>query len=316
MRTDARLKPAVGVLPIQAGGLSPLGILLGCSAAMFWGAYLAMSRAGVSLGLDGYDVAFIRFAVCGALMLPWLLFNQPLSLGGIGWGRGIALALTAGPAFVLLTVAGYFFAPLAHGAVIQPSTSMVATAILAVVMFKERIGPAGILGLIVVVGGLVTVSGPGLLEASADTPIGDAMFATAGLLWAIFTVLGKRWGVSPVAATAAVSVLSCAVMVPAYLVVVGLSKFAALPWEYLLAQILIQGALAGVAAMLCYTRAVQLLGAGRASIFPAMVPVAAIIIGIPLAGEFPTGLQFAGLAVVTMGMLIALGVVRVPGVRR
>lgn len=315
MRSDASTKP-VGGLPMHEDRLSPLGIVLGCSAALFWGGYLAMSRAGVTVGLDGYDVAFIRFAVCGALMLPWLLFNKPLSLGGVGWGRGIALALTAGPVFVLLTVAGYFFAPLAHGAVIQPSTSMVATAALAVWLFGERVGPARTFGLIMVVVGLAVVSGQGLFQASLETPIGDAMFAAAGLLWAFFTVLGKRWGVSPVAATAAVSVLSCAVIVPAYLAIVGLSKFAALPWEYLLAQIVVQGALAGVAAMLCYTRAVQLLGAGRAAIFPALVPVTAIVVGIPLTGEFPTPSQFAGLAVVTLGMLVALGVLRLPLLRQ
>ena len=74
--------------------------------------------------------------------------------------------------------------------------------------------------------------------------------------------------------------------------------------------------LAGVAAMLCYTRAVQLLGAGRAAIFPALVPVTAIVVGIPLTGEFPTPSQFAGLAVVTLGMLVALGVVRLPLLRQ
>ncbi len=316
MRSDASTKPAGGTAPPVEDRLSTLGIVLGSSAAIFWGAYLAMSRAGVSLGLDGYDVAFIRFAVGGALMLPWLLFNKPLSLAGVGWGRGIALALTGGLPFVLLTVTGYFFAPLAHGAVIQPSTAMVATAILAAWMFGERVGPARTMGLAVVVGGLAVISGQGLFEATLETPIGDAMFAAAGLLWAIFTVLGKRWGVGPVQATAVVSVLSCAAIVPAYLATVGLSKFAALPWELLLAQIVVQGALAGVTAMLCYTRAVQLLGAGRAAIFPALVPVAAIVVGIPVAGEFPTAVQLTGLAVVTAGMLIALGVVRVPLLRQ
>ncbi|WP_425403802.1 DMT family transporter [Hwanghaeella sp.] len=328
MRCEAQSNPPAGSAPrqIKVHGtphgtpqedrLNPLGILLGISAAVFWGAYLAMSRAGVGMGLDGYDVAFIRFAVGGVLMLPWFLMNSPHTLGGVGWGRGIALALTAGPLFILLTVAGYFFAPLAHGAVIQPSTSMVATAAMAVFLFGERVGPARTLGLAVVVIGLVVVSGQGLFHASLETPIGDAMFAAAGLLWAIFTVLGKRWGISPVAATAAVSVLSCAVMVPGYLATVGLSKLAAVPWEILLTQIVVQGALAGVVAMLCYTRAVQLLGAGRAAIFPALVPVSAIVVGIPVAGEFPTASQFAGLAVVTTGMLIALGVLRLPRLRQ
>jgi hypothetical protein len=37
------------------------GILLGFAAALIWGTYLAMARAGVSAGLHGADVAFLRY---------------------------------------------------------------------------------------------------------------------------------------------------------------------------------------------------------------------------------------------------------------
>lgn len=58
--------------------------------------------------------------------------------------------------------------------------------------------------------------------------------------------------------------------------------------------------------------AVQLLGPGRAAVFPALVPAVAILLGVPLVGEWPTLLQATGLAVVTSGLLIAIGSVRLP----
>jgi drug/metabolite transporter (DMT)-like permease len=39
-----------------------------------------------------------------------------------------------------------------------------------------------------------------------------------------------------------------------------------------------------------------------------MVPAAAILLGIPLAGEWPNGWQLGGLALVSTGLLIAIGV--------
>jgi drug/metabolite transporter (DMT)-like permease len=72
---------------------------------------------------------------------------------------------------------------------------------------------------------------------------------------------------------------------------------------------LVQGVLSGVVAVILFTRAVALLGASSAAIFPALVPAATILIGIPVAGEWPTAGQWLGLAVVSGGLLIAVGAV-------
>jgi drug/metabolite transporter (DMT)-like permease len=69
--------------------------------------------------------------------------------------------------------------------------------------------------------------------------------------------------------------------------------------------------LSGVVAVILFTRAAELLGPARAAIFPALVPGAAILIGIPVAGEWPNAWQIAGLALVSLGLLVAIGVVKV-----
>ncbi|MGL6291725.1 MAG: EamA family transporter, partial [Silanimonas sp.] len=86
------------------------------------------------------------------------------------------------------------------------------------------------------------------------------------------------------------------------------SRLAALSAEALVTQVIVQGVLSGIVAVLCFTRAAELIGAGRAAVFPAMVPAAAIVLGIPLAGEWPNGWQLGGLALVSAGLLIAIGV--------
>jgi drug/metabolite transporter (DMT)-like permease len=73
-----------------------------------------------------------------------------------------------------------------------------------------------------------------------------------------------------------------------------------------LVQVLAQGLLAGIAAIYLFARAVTLLGASRASTFPALVPAFGIVIGYLALGEVPTVYQLVGLAVVAVGFRLAL----------
>jgi drug/metabolite transporter (DMT)-like permease len=299
-------------LPLPAATLSPMarGMLYGFAAVLIWGGYLAMARAGVVGGITAGDFTLIRYGTAGLVMLPWWLRHQPLTMAGMGWGRALALTLTAGPLFILLGVGGYAFAPLAHGAVAQPAAVVVFTTLLAALVLQERPGRTRLAGLGIVLLGIGVIAGPGLFSGTAMTPLGDATFLGAGLLWASFTILARRWGIKAIPATAAVSVLSALVVVPVTAATTGFSHLLALPPAVLLPQILVQGALSGVVAVICFTRAAEQLGAARAALFPALVPASAILLGIPLAGEWPGGVQLLGLGLVSLGLLVAMGLLR------
>ena len=293
-----------------------LGVGAGLAAVAMWGAYLAFARAGVNDGLGSFDFVALRYATAGAIMLPWLLWRGGLGRGGlrdlagVGWGRGAALALAAGPLFIALGVGGYAFAPLAHGAVIQPATLTVAGAALAWALLGERLGRHQVLGSAVILTGALAIARPG--GAGGDAWVGDLMFVGAGLMFVAFTLLVRRWGVGPLPATAAVSVISAAAAVPAYLLLGEPSRLLALPTATLLTQVVVQGVLSGVLAIVAFTRAVQLLGAGRAALFPALVPAATLLIGIPVTGEVPSPADWAGMAVASLGLAIAVGALRLP----
>jgi drug/metabolite transporter (DMT)-like permease len=128
-----------------AGGIAAMpalaGFAWGLAAAVIWGGYLAFARAGIAGGLVPLDFALLRYG--SAALLPLLLPLLPRlswrDLGGIGWRRGAVLAAFAGPAFILLGTGGYRYAPLAHGAVLQPAVVTIATMLLAVLVLKEAI---------------------------------------------------------------------------------------------------------------------------------------------------------------------------------
>jgi drug/metabolite transporter (DMT)-like permease len=66
-------------------------------------------------------------------------------------------------------------------------------------------------------------------------------------------------------------------------------------------QAVVQGGFAGAGAIYLFTRAVILLGAGRAALFPALVPPFTLLIGAVTLGEIPSLFQLIGLAIVLAG---------------
>jgi drug/metabolite transporter (DMT)-like permease len=67
-----------------------------------------------------------------------------------------------------------------------------------------------------------------------------------------------------------------------------------------------------VLALVLYTRAIVILGSGRSALFAALVPGVAVLLAYPVLGEVPSSHALLGVAVVTLGMAWALGLVRLP----
>lgn len=284
-----------------------VGIAFGLMAAVIWGGFLVVSRHGVVLGLEAVDIAFLRYVSAALVMLP-ILLRQPgrRELVQLGWFKPLMLAALAGPLFLIVGASGFYFAPAAHAAVIQPGGMTLTSVCFAAILFGERLTPAKLTGLALLVIGLATIAGPGLLTGQSEAWKGDILFATAGTMFAGFTILVRRWRISAWTSTAIVSVLSGFLFGPLYLMVWGPERLLATPLSAILEQIVVQGILSAVVALFAFARAVHHLGPGRASFFPAMAPSMAILIAIPVLGEFPSILQWAGLAVATLGLVIAL----------
>jgi drug/metabolite transporter (DMT)-like permease len=280
------------------------GTLWAVTAVLIWGVYLAVARANVSDGARPADLAVVRFATAGLVMLPWLLRHGPTTMAGMGWRTAGVLTLLGGPLFILAGAGGFRFAPLAHGATVQPAAITIAALALGALVLGDRLTRAQVAGAGVMVAGLALVAGPQAAGGGLRALAGDALFALAGTMWAAFAVLSRRWRVSPIAATAVVSVLSATAYTPFYLATRGIDALLAQPPATLVQQVVVQGVLSGVVAVFAFGRAVELLGASRAAAFPALVPVVATLTGIPLTGETPGMRQVLGLLIVTAGLFV------------
>ena len=301
-----------GALFAQSPALSPAltGIAAGIFAALIWATYLVFAKSGTGVGLMPQDFVLLRFGTAAAIMLPWLLRNDPRTLAGIGWRRAIILTVLAGPPFILLGTGGYVFAPLAHGAVIQPSTIILVSMFAAAFLLKERLTADKLIGVALIIAGLAVIASHASAMGGGHVWIGDLLFTAAGLSWTGFTILIKRWQLGAFAVTAAVSTVSAIIVVPAMLVFGDIGRIAALSTTALIAQLVVQGALSGVVAVIAFGVAVRHLGAAKAGLFPAIVPPATLIVGTVLIGAMPTVFEWTGAALATLGLMTAIGLIR------
>jgi drug/metabolite transporter (DMT)-like permease len=288
------------------------GLAWGLLAAIIWSAYSVLARQAVKAGLSPTDLTLLRFLPGGLLLAVWLWRRGLRDLGGLGWRRGLVLAMLAGPGFSLLIMGGFVYAPLAHGVVIAPACQMLTSLALGSWLAHQRWTRESAVGAALVTLGLAFVGGDGLLNpGDGTTPLGDLMFLAAGTSWGLFGALSRRWQVDPMLVTAVVAVLSLALFAPPYLLFADLGRLTSAEPGLLIVQLLAQGFGAGLVALLAYSRAAALLGSGRAGFFGAMVPAAASLLAIPVLGEVPGPLQVAGIVAVVLGLGVAFGAARV-----
>jgi drug/metabolite transporter (DMT)-like permease len=232
--------------------------------------------------------------------LPVVLRAGIGDLAGIGWRRGILLAILGGPVFAIIGYAGFLFVPLGHGGVIQPSCGALGGLLLATLVLREKLIISRLIGALIIISGLLVIAGEGAATIGVQGVGGDLILALAGLMSGGFATLLRLWRIAPMAAAAVISVLSLFAM-PVYWLAGGVAHISALGWRENLLQAVLQGVLAGPAALYLLVRSITLIGAGRAAIFFSLVPPFVLLIGWAALGETPSLLQLTGLVIILFG---------------
>ncbi|WP_249137629.1 DMT family transporter [Bradyrhizobium tropiciagri] len=281
-----------------------LGVACGLGAALCWALGFVATRHGLKVGFTPIDLLMHRFLWSGIVFIPLVVRAGLKDLGGIGWGRGMALMVLGGPVMSLISYTGFMFVPLGHGSVIQPSCATLGGLFLAVVLLKESISLSRIAGAVIIVVGLAVIGSESIGHMGSSAVLGDLIFVLTGLMFAGFATLVRYWRVSAFSVATVISVLSLSLF-PLYAASGGLARDAAIGLNENALQALGQGILAGPAAMYLFALSIQRLGVARAAVFPATVPVLTVLLGWLLIGERPTALQAAGLVTVLAGFYLA-----------
>jgi drug/metabolite transporter (DMT)-like permease len=281
------------------------GALYGLAAVCIWAGFIVVARLGIRTTLTPWDIAAIRFAVSGSLLLPYAI-HRGLALDRLGWTGLVAVVAGCGAPMVLLANAGLLFAPAAHAGALFPGVTPLMVAVLAAAVLKEAISAPRRIGCALIVTGAVGIACGARGDIDTRQNIGDLLFLCAGLAWACYTVAMRRARLDGLHAASLAATASLALYLPVYGYFAGTSVFRA-PLSDIALQATVQGLLTGIVALLLYGRMISILGATSGAAFLALTPVVTALMGIPILGEWPSTIDWMAITLISVGVYIVSG---------
>ena len=284
------------------------GAAWGLFAISIWVGWILLTRYGVTTTLSPYDITALRFATAGLLLAP-VVYKQGLGIERIGLKTWLIIVAGAGLPYVLISSSGLLFAPAAHAGALIPGTMPLWASLLAMFFLREKIAGVRKLGLILIPFGILIFVGAGLSDFASGNWRGHLLFLAAAMCWASFTVAMRSAGQSgftPLHAAAVVSVVSAAIYLPVYALLLP-HRIMDAPPGAIITQTLFQGVFVSIISLVAYARAIAILGASLGASFASLVPVLAMLTAIPLLGEWPKSSDYIGIAAITFGVFLSSG---------
>jgi len=277
-------------------------------AVAIWSGWMVVTRVAVTSTLSAEDLAALRFSSAGLLLLP-VVWRRGFALDRLGWKGLVLVVLCAGVPYVLLASHGLALARAAEAGVLIPGTIPLFVGLLSVLVLRERLGAIPRVGLGLIMGGVAILTGPALLAVAGGQLLGYGICLFSALIWAVYTIAARRVSLDAVHMTAIITVASALWYVPLYLLLPRQGIWQA-DVQTLVVQVIYQGPLTGIVALLAYNRSIPLLGAARASAFTALLPLTTLLLAIPVLGEWPSARDLLGAVLAAIGVLLATGLIR------
>jgi drug/metabolite transporter (DMT)-like permease len=276
-----------------------LGLLAALAAALTGSGWQIASRYGVTTTLGPLELALLRYGLPALVLLP-LLVRTGLRPRGLAPGHLALMVMGGGLPFGLVVLVGAQWAPASHMGMFMAGGVPLFTALAAWRLEGESVAHRRLAGLLLVVAGMA-VFGAGNWQDAARAWPGDLLFLLAAALWALYTQAFRRSGLTPWVGAAVVNAWSAMLLLP-LLAVFGAPRLLSAPWRDLAWQAAGQGVMAGLLGLVFYMAAIARLGAARASLSAALVPLmtalgAAMLLDEPLGGATLAAVMLAGAGV-------------------
>jgi len=283
------------------------GLLAALAAAFIGSAWQLVSRHGVTTTLGPMELALMRYGIPALLLSPlWFGSKRiapkasPLVLALLVIGGGLP--------FGLLVLAGAQWAPASHMGIFMAGSLPLFTAIGAWLHKRQKVEGLRLVGLACIAIGMALFAAGSFRGGSLDWR-GDLLFLAAAMLWAVHSLAFAHCGLTPWQGAAFVNGWSALMLLPVMLIA-GAPRLLSAPWPDVALQATTQGVGAGVLGLVVYMMAVARLGAPRASLSAALVPVLTTLGAAAWMNEPITGAVLLALALVVPGIVLASGAVR------
>ncbi|KZD09723.1 DMT family transporter [Oceanibaculum pacificum] len=279
------------------------GLLWAALAVLIFAGWFVITRFSVTRELRIWDITALRFGI-GAILLAPVLIRRRATLPPAAWREGLAFALLWGTPFVLLVALGLSLTSAAQAASIAPTLMPLFAGIFAWAFLGERQGPHRWAGYAAIFAGLCLLILAGAAAHGPPSAAGLGALAAAAAMWAVYTLLFRKSGLTPIESAALICFWSATIFLPAYLLL-GLSRLSQASASEIALQSVYQGVLMSGVAIFTFNRAVSLLGSSAATAIIALLPAVASLLAVPVLGEIPSGVECAAIAIIVVGVLLA-----------
>ena len=288
-----------------------LGLMAALVTVTIWATFMLVTRFAVQGSFTVEELLILRL-VPGALVMAPLMWRLGVIPQGQSWPRAAMLMVGASAVFPFLVSTGLAYAPSSDGGALAPGMLPFWTAIAAYFMAGEMTGPRRRLGLGMILLGAMIVS---LWQIFAGTDAGawkgHLLFLTGSGCWAVYTVIFRQSGLSPLHGLV-IGLFWGTLLFAPLLIATGNVSFATASQLDIAVMIVLQSFIIGILAMFLYGYAVQILGAAEAAAFGALTPILALMGGMAFLGETVTALKIVGVTLVAAGVFLASGVLSKP----
>ncbi|WP_221567928.1 DMT family transporter [Alkalihalobacillus sp. TS-13] len=290
--------------------LQELPYLLLVIATFFWGTNFVISRLLVN-EIPPLQLSFIRWSIAFLVFFPFIIrdLKQNRTIIRKNWKVLLTMALTGVAGFNTLLYIAVQYTTSINASLVN-SLAPLLMVLLSVIFLKENLFKIQYIGVILSFVGVFTVITDGHLETLLALKVnpGDLLVFAAVILFSIYSVLMKKFGVDlPKKTTFIVTI---------FIAVISLIPFALwessyraislveLPFQAILAVIYL-GIFPSIVSFICWNEGVMKVGPAKASNYLHLIVVFTTILAVAFAGERLVVAQvFGGLFILT-GVILA-----------
>jgi len=263
-----------------------------------WSGWITLSRMGVHTALSAYDITLLRFGTAAILTLP---FSLKYDWRSVKWNRILLVALGCGFPYTMLSFIGLKTIKAANAGVLVNGMLPVIGLLFTIFWFKEKVSKIKYLAIfILLIANLI------MMNISTDpTPVyllGIGSLLSAAVVFSTYMAATRRWGYGMKDVIAFVPIVNAVLFLPIWFCFP--SQILQTPVQDILIQMIYQGVVVSILALVLITYAVSKLGSGTMSVFLSYVPAVTAILAFLFLQESLSIQEQLGILLCSIGLTV------------
>jgi drug/metabolite transporter (DMT)-like permease len=275
------------------------GLILFGVMSVIWGIPYLFIRVAVA-EISPATLVFARTMIAAVILLPIALTRTDYRAVLARWRWIVAFAVAeVGIPWVMLGSAEQHISSSLAGLLVA-GVPLVATVIAVGTGGRDRVGPAGVVGLLIGIVGVAAIVGLNLGLSNVAAIAGMSLVVIGYAVGP--TILGRRLaGLSPVAVMAFALSLCALVYAP----IAFVQRPAVMPSPDVLGAVAVLGVVCTAAAFVLFTELIKEIGPVRSTVITYLNPAVAAVLGVAVLNETLTAPMGLGFGLVILGSVLA-----------